>query len=107
MTSEELKKLKRFLRLDELEEEDEKDLENFYKQAKISVKNQARKDIDETNPDMKEQYDQACALLTQHWYDNREAFRIGNASYEIPHSLDSILRELRYCYPAGDSNETN
>lgn len=107
MTPEELAKLIRFLRIDEVDEETEQDLTDLYKRAQISVKNQARRDIDLNNPEMKEQYDQACALLVQHWYDNRESFRIGNASYEIPHSLDSILRELRYCYPAGDSNETN
>lgn len=102
MTPEELAKLTRFLKIDEVDEETEQDLTDFYKRAKISVKNQARRDIDLNNPDMKEQYEQACSLLVQHWYDNREAFRIGNASYEIPHSLDSILRELRYCYPVGD-----
>ena len=104
MTPEEMKKLLRFLKIDEVDAEVEEDLKSFYKRAKISVKNKSRRDIDESNADMKEQYDQACALLVQHWYDNREAFRIGNASYEIPHSLDSILRELRYCYPVGDSS---
>lgn len=102
MTPGELEKLARYLKIDDVDAEVEEELRDFYKRAKISVKNQARRDIDENNPDMKEQYDQACALLVQHWYDNREAFRIGNASYEIPHSLDSILRELRYCYPVGD-----
>lgn len=104
MTPEEMKKLLRFLKIDEVDAEVEEDLKSFYKRAKISVKNKSRRDIDESNADMMEQYDQACALLVQHWYDNREAFRIGNASYEIPHSLDSILRELRYCYPVGDSS---
>lgn len=102
MTPEELGKLKRYLRIDYLEAEDEEDLENFYKRAKISVRNKVGP-IDESNAEMKEQFEQACSLLVEHWYDNRQAFRIGNASYEIPHSLDSILRELRYCYPAGDS----
>lgn len=96
----ELALLKQYIRIDH--DDDDELLEQFYRRAKISVKNQTGS-IDETNPDMKEQYDQACALLTQHWNDNREAFRIGNASYEIPHSLDSILRELKYCYPAGGS----
>lgn len=100
----ELEELKRYLKIDSDEEEDNVELRRFYKRAKISVKNQARRDIDLNNPDMVEQYEQACALLVQHWYDNRQAFRIGNASYEIPHSLDSLLRELRYCYPAGDSS---
>lgn len=103
MTDEELAKLCRFLKIDEVDEEVKEDLNDFYKRAKISVKNKARRDIDENNPDMKEQYDQACALLVQHWYDNRQAFRIGNASYEIPHSLDSLLREIRYCYPVGET----
>lgn len=102
MTPDELEKLKRYLRIDYSDAEDEEDLKSFYKRAKISVKNKVGP-IDESNSDMKEQYDQACALLVEHWYDNRQAFRIGNASYEIPHSLDSILRELRYCYPVGDS----
>lgn len=103
MTPEELEKLKRYLRIDYSDAEDDEDLKSFYKRARISVKNKVGP-IDELNEDKKEQFDQACALLVEHWYDNRQAFRIGNASYEIPHSLDSILRELRYCYPVGDSS---
>lgn len=104
MTPEQLEKLARFLRIDEMDSETEEELKSFYKRARISVKNQTRRDINESDPDMKEQYEQACALLVQHWYDNRQSFRIGNASYEIPHSLDSLLREIRYCYPAGESS---
>lgn len=98
MTAEELKRLKSYLRIDHDDEDD--DLKTFYKRAKISIKNKVG-NIDLENEDAKEQFEQACAILVQHWYDNRQAFRIGNASYEIPHSLDSLLRELRYCY-AGD-----
>lgn len=105
MTPEELERLKRYLRIDYLEPEDVEDLKRFYKRAQISIPNKVGK-IDLSNEDAKEQFEQACALLVEHWYDNRQAFRIGNASYEIPHSLDSILRELRYCYP-GDYHETN
>ncbi|MGM8213566.1 head-tail connector protein [Virgibacillus sp. W0430] len=105
MTTDELNELKRYLRIDHLDSEEENDLKNFYKRATISVKNKVGA-IDLTNEDAKEQFVQACALLVEHWYDNRQAFRIGNASYEIPHSLDSLLRELRYCY-GGDSSETN
>lgn|SRR5690625_2116799 len=101
MTPEELERLKRYLRIDYIEPEEEEDLRLFYKRAEISVKNKVGS-IDLTLDDAKEQFEQACSLLVQHWYDNRQAFRIGNASYEIPHSLDSILRELRYCY-GGDS----
>lgn len=97
MTSEELDQLKRYLRIDYLEDDEEKDLKQFYKRAQISIKNKVGP-IDLNNEDAKEQFEQACALLVEHWYDNRQAFRIGNASYEIPHSLDSLLRELRYCY---------
>ena len=99
MTPEELERLKNYLRIDHDDEDD--DLKIFYKRAKISVKNKIG-NIDLDNEDAKEQFEQACALLVQVWYDNREAFRIGNASYEIPHSLDSILRELRYCYASDD-----
>ncbi|WP_099157274.1 head-tail connector protein [Virgibacillus ndiopensis] len=98
LTTEELESLKRYLRVDEI---DDADLEQFYNRAKVYIKNEVGP-IDETNGDMKEQYDQACALLVQHWNDNREVSRIGNNSYEIPHSFDSIARQLRYCYPAGD-----
>src|SRR5690625_4503842 len=91
----ELEKLKMYLRIDH-DDEDEL-LESFYKHAKIGVKNKVG-EINLDDEDAKEQFEQACAILVQHWYDNRQAFRIGNASYEIPHSLDSILRELRYCY---------
>lgn len=101
MTPEELERLKSYLRIDH--DDEDKDLKIFYKRAKIGVKNKVG-EIDLTNEDAKEQFEQACALLVEHWYDNRQAFRIGNASYEIPHSLDSILRELRYCYP-GDSDD--
>lgn len=99
LTTTELELLKRYIRIDH--DEDDDLLELFYNRAKISVKNQVGP-IDETNEEMKEQYDQGCALLVQHWNDNRESFRIGNNSYEIPHSLDSILRQLKYCYPVGD-----
>lgn len=104
MTDEELEELKRYLKIDYLEEKDEKDLKKFYKRAKISIPNQVGP-IDLNNEDAKEQFEQACALLVEHWYDNRQAFRIGNAAYEIPHSLDSLLRELRYCY-GGVKNES-
>lgn len=100
MTPEELEQLKRYLRIDYLEDEEEDDLKQFYKRAQISVRNKVGS-IDLNNKDAKEQFEQACALLVEVWYDNRQAFRIGNASYEIPHSLDSLLRELRYCYGGG------
>jgi len=101
LSAEELEKLKKLIRVDHDEDDDE--IQSFHKQARIYVKNQVGI-IDETNLDMKEQYDQACALMVQHWYDNRESFRIGNNSYEIPHSLDSVVRQLKYCYPpAGDT----
>lgn len=99
----ELVELKRYLRMDyPMDSEEERDLLNFYDRAKIYIRNQVGK-IDETNEEMKIQYDQACAMLVQHWYDNRESFRIGNASYEIPYSLDSIVRQLKYCY-GGDTS---
>lgn len=102
MNEEELQELMRYLRIDYLETEDEDDLKKFYKRAQISIKNKVGP-IDLENEDAKEQFKQACALLVENWYDNRQAFRIGNASYEIPHSLDSILRELRYCYASDTS----
>lgn len=100
LSAEQLERLKKQLRLEHSEDDDE--LLNYHRQARIYIKNQVGV-IDETNEDMKEQYDQACALLVQHWYDNRESFRIGNNSYEIPHSFDSVVRQLKYCYPVGDS----
>ncbi|MGD6781329.1 head-tail connector protein [Sutcliffiella horikoshii] len=100
LSVEELEHLKNQIRVDH--SEDDTELQNFHKQARIYIKNQVGI-IDETNEDMKEQYDQACALLVQHWYDNRESFRIGNNSYEIPHSFDSVVRQLKYCYPVGDT----
>lgn len=105
MDEKELNRLMRYLRIDYLEDEDKEDLKLFYKRAQISIPNKVGP-IDLENEDAKEQFEQACALLVEHWYDNRQAFRIGNASYEIPHSLDSLLRELRYCYP-GDANEAD
>ena len=94
----ELEELKRYLRMDyEMEPEEEQDLLKFYDRAKIYVKNQVGT-IKADNAEMMDQYNQACAMLVQHWYDNRESFRIGNASYEIPYSLDSIVRQLKYCY---------
>lgn len=91
--------LKQYLGIEH--DEDNKLLESLYKRAKIYIKNQID-NLDEENENMKEQYDQACALLVQHWYDNRESFRIGNNAYEIPYSLDSIIRQLKYCYQVGD-----
>ncbi|KMJ54996.1 hypothetical protein AB685_29595 [Bacillus sp. LL01] len=95
----ELEELKKYIRIDF--EDDDQEILAFYDRAKIYLKNQVGP-IDETNVDMMKQYDQACAMLVQHWYDNRESFRIGNASYEIPYSLDSIVRQLKYCY-GGDA----
>ena len=96
-----IQELKRYLRMDyPMETEEEEDLLAFYDRAKIYIKNQVGV-IDETNEEMKKQYDQACAMLVQHWNDNRESYRIGNASYEIPYSLDSLVRQLRYCYGGG------
>ncbi|MED4162474.1 head-tail connector protein [Halalkalibacterium halodurans] len=99
MTVEELKK---YLRIDF--DDDDHELEQFLKRAKIYIKNQVGK-IHESNENMMEQYNQACAMLVEHWYDNRESFRIGNQSYEIPYSLDSLVRQLKYCY-GGDEDET-
>ncbi|MEK4871576.1 head-tail connector protein [Niallia sp. FSL W8-1348] len=94
----EIAELKRYLRMDyPLETEEEADLLAFYDRAKIYIKNQVGT-IKTDNDDMMSQYNQACAMLTQHWYDNRESFRIGNNSYEIPYSLDSLVRQLKYCY---------
>ncbi|AJD91538.1 hypothetical protein JMA_22210 [Jeotgalibacillus malaysiensis] len=95
MLPEELQQLKEYLRIDY--DDDDETLKSLHKRAKISVRNQVGV-IDVSIEDAKEQYDQACAMLVQHWYDNRESFRIGNNAYEIPHSLNSLLRELRYCY---------
>lgn len=100
LTVDELALLKNYLRIDY--DDDDDLLKILFKRAKISIKNQVGP-IDETDLDMKEQYDQACALLVMHWYDNRESFRIGNNAYEIPNSLNSILRELKYCYAVGDA----
>ncbi|MEK4199096.1 MULTISPECIES: head-tail connector protein [unclassified Cytobacillus] len=94
----EIAELKRYLRMDyPMEPEEEQDLMKFYSRAKIYIKNQGVY-LDVENADMVEQYNQSCAMLTQHWFDNRESFRIGNQSYEIPYSLDSIVRQLKYCY---------
>ncbi|MCM3619165.1 head-tail connector protein [Sutcliffiella horikoshii] len=95
----EISTLKQFLGIEH--DEDNTLLAVLVKRAEIYVENQVGT-IDKSNAKMKEQYEQACALLVQHWYDNRESFRIGNNSYEIPYSLDSIVRQLKYCYPVGD-----
>lgn len=100
MPTEELAVIKRYISIEH--DDDDQLLENLLARAKIYIKNQIGK-IDENNSDMKEQYQQACSLLVQHWYDNRESFRIGNNSYEIPYSLDSIVRQLKYCYGEGDT----
>ncbi|SFL38929.1 uncharacterized phage protein (possible DNA packaging) [Gracilibacillus orientalis] len=102
LTVDELARLKKYLRIDEDEEDDL--LETFYRQAKAGIRSKIGQ-INLSSEYAQEQYDQALALLVQHWNDNREAFRIGNNSYEIPHSLDSILRELRYCYPPVEEGE--
>lgn len=39
MTEEKLEELKRYLRIDFMEEDDESDLKKFYNRAKISIKN--------------------------------------------------------------------
>lgn len=45
----------------------------------------------------------AEAFLVSHWYENRELSRIGNNSYDIPHTFQGIILQLRYCY-VGESS---
>ncbi|WP_062323944.1 head-tail connector protein [Halolactibacillus sp. JCM 19043] len=98
LTPDELAKLKKYIRIDY--DDDDPLLETFYKQAGIHIRNQVGA-IDETNENMLEQYNQARALLVQHWNDNRQSFR-SDKDYEVPHSLNSIVLHLKYCYPVGD-----
>ncbi len=91
-----LQELKNYLRIEH--EEDDKLLENFKDMAQEYIKNSVG-EIDTGN----KLYKLAEALLVGHWYDNREVSRIGNNSYDIPHSFKSIVIQLRHCY-VGDSS---
>lgn len=44
-------------------------------------------------------YKHALAILVGHWYDNREAYKTGTNSYTVPDSFQSIIHQLRTCYP--------
>jgi len=86
----ELEELKVYLRIDH----DDEDylLQSFQKMAREYIKN-AVGEVDKNN----ELYKFSEAILVGHWYENRELARIGNASYYIPDSFQSIIQQLRYC----------
>jgi len=50
---------------------------------------------DETN----DLYCLAVNMLVSHWYDNRSAVIIGTISKSLEYSLQSILTQLKFCYP--------
>lgn len=93
----EVEELKHYLRIDH--DEDDMMLQNFKGMAKEYIQNSVGQ-VDTSN----QLYKFAEAALVGHWYDNRELARIGNNSYSIPHSFESIIQQLRYCYPEGDSS---
>lgn len=86
----ELEEIKQYLRIDH--DEDDAMLATFKGMADEYIKN-AVGQIDEN----RQIYKLANVILVGHWYDNRELVRIGNASYPIPHSFESIIQQLRYC----------
>lgn len=93
----ELLELKQYLRIDH--DEDDMLLQNFQEMAQEYIKNS----IGTVNIENK-LYKFAEALLVGHWYENREISRIGNNSYNIPHSYESIIQQLRYCYLVEDES---
>lgn len=92
----EIGELKQYLRIDH--DEDDLMLQNFKDMAHEYIKNSVG-DVDTEN----KLYKFAEAILVGHWYDNRELARIGNNSYSIPHSFESIIQQLRYCYSGSDA----
>lgn len=41
----------------------------------------------------------AVKILVLHWHDNRGAIIVGTITKEIEYSLQSIINQLKYCYP--------
>jgi len=91
----ELEELKDYLRIDH--DEDDMTLQTLQTMANEYIKN-AGGGIDEENV----LRNLAAAFLVSHWYENRELSRIGNNSYDVPHTFQGIIQQLRYCY-VGDS----
>ena len=91
-----LLELKQYLRIDH--DEDDLMLQSFQGVAQEYIKNSVGA-IDIEN----QLYKLAESLLVGHWYENREVTRIGNNSYDLPYSFESIIYQLKYCYPVGDT----
>ncbi|MGX7745690.1 head-tail connector protein [Rhodopseudomonas parapalustris] len=41
----------------------------------------------------------AIKMLVVHWYENRDSVLIGSISKSMEYSLQSIVTQLKYCYP--------
>jgi len=91
-----LPELKQYLHIDY--DEDDLMLQSFQGVAQEYIKNSVGA-IDIEN----QLYKLAESLLVGHWYENREVTRIGNNSYDLPYSFESIIYQLKYCYPVGDT----
>lgn len=87
-----IQEIKDYLRIEH--EEDDGMLTLLEKRAALYIQNGVGT-VDTTN----DLYKMAVTVLVGHWYDNRELSRIGNNSYNIPHSFEAIIQQLRYCYP--------
>lgn len=87
-----LEEIKNFLSIDF--DDDDMMLHHMQEAAEEYIKNSVGQ-VDTDNP----LYKHALTVLVGHWYDNRELTRARSNSYPIPHSFQSIIHQLRSCYP--------
>lgn len=86
-----LEEVKKFLKLDGINEEDFY-LETLMGAAEKYLENAGVKK-DELNP----LYKLAIMLLVGHWFENRNIVLIGTISKSLEFSLSTIITQLQYC----------
>ncbi|KON69641.1 hypothetical protein AKG34_13380 [Peribacillus butanolivorans] len=90
-----LKYVKGYLRLDEEDTEDDLQLSLLILQSEEYIYNASRYKIT-YREDRKIEF-LAVMLFTTHFYENRNPVTYQNVN-QLPHSLQSVLNQLRNCY---------
>ena len=86
-----LEEIAEYAKIDQTEE----DVQSYIDASEMYLLN-AGVAKDETNAI----YKLAVKMLVTHWHDNRNAVAIGTISKSLEYSLQSIITQLKYCYPA-------
>lgn len=89
-----LEEIKNFCRIDEADEQEEKEIEEILKPSAEAYLEGAitnKSLLTYTNP----QYRLAVLLLINHYYNNRDILTIGTVVEETPKTLQAILMQLQ------------